>query len=650
MSSSRSLRDRLRGLGWIAGLPGLVLILGLAAPLLTWQVEGRLASAAAAISAGAGEVGAEPWLLFAVRGRDLAVSGEAPDRAARETALSRLALIPGLRRLVDRSGLVEEASPFVWTASRDAAGHVALGGDRPAEIGPAALAARLTPELPPGTTLRDRARSARGAPPGFLAASAYAVARLGALRPGATARIEDTTLSFSGEAATVADHDALRAAFADPPKGFTMRAVDIVPPTVADFRFGLARARDGGLLLSGHVVSEALRAEIRAAAEGAPVDDRMQTARGLAPGIDPAALAAFAFRISNLLQEGSVTVAEGRVSVAGTALDGQAVPEIEALVRDGRPAGIGPGPVSLDARPLSPYRVVLRRDGESVTLSGHLPDQAARERLFAALRPRFFRERILDRSRTAQGAPSGLSDAIETAVGPLALLERGEVRITDRQVRLSGRSLYRESAARSEADLARRLPAGWRAVVAVDGPGEAPQGDAAGCAADFQAAVQGRVLRFAPGSSILQAAFYPLLDGLAALAKRCPTVRIEVTGHADPAGAAPDKTGPDGAVESTASLDTGQAAPQKAAPQAVKAPAKTPPTDRPQTGRPAERPAKPVGNAGPAPAPEIDLSRQRALAVVEYLLQAGVALDRAVAAPPGPSRPDAAGVGFALRS
>ncbi|GJE16770.1 hypothetical protein [Methylobacterium marchantiae] len=684
--SALSLPPSLKKLGWAAGLPGLVLIVAVATPLLAPRMERRLDNTAGAVARGTAETGLEPWLRLKVRGRDLVASGEAPDDAGRVAALDRLKRLPGLRHVVGRIGVVEDASPFVWTATRTSAERIDLTGNRPSEIGPRALAAQLASELPSETRIVDQAKAARGAPPDFAAASSFALEQLKPLAPGASATIADTTVSLTGEAASVADYEALRQAVAHPPAGFTMGKVDITPAAIPDFRFAVTRERGGNLVLSGNTVSETARAEIRAMAEdsadGAAVEDRMQTARGLGERIDPAALGRFAFRVSALMQDGSVTYSGSRLSVSGTALDGQAIDEIDALLREARPAGTEAGPVDLAAMPLSPYRLMVRREGESVTLSGHLPDAATRDRVLASLRPRFFRERIVDKSRIADGAPAGLSPAVEAGIASLALLAAGEIRVSDHSLSLTGNSLYRESADRFEADLARRMPAGWQARAEVTPPAISIVDDSESCRAAFDRAVQGRMLVFAPGSVTLKAEFYPALDALAAAAKTCPSLRIEVTAHADPAGAAAaPKAALDAGVENTSSVDVAKA------PAGEKPPAAQPATtgaDRPVVKTAEGKPPaatnkgakdlaakdsvamdKPTAagasksdakkgepkKADVKPAePEPDLARQRALTIVEYLLQAGIPADRIIAAAPGRANAPGLGVGFALRS
>ncbi|MFX7094741.1 hypothetical protein ABTI17_19805, partial [Acinetobacter baumannii] len=88
-------------------------------------------------------------------------------------------------------------------------------------------------------------------------------------------------------------------------------------------------------------------------------------------------LARFVFKLAGLLHQGRVSFEGAAISVEGNALDTAAVAEAEALMRDARPAGTAVGGVALTARPIVPYVLRIRRGADSVTLSGHLPDQAA---------------------------------------------------------------------------------------------------------------------------------------------------------------------------------------------------------------------------------------------------------------------------------
>ncbi|MFF8799009.1 MULTISPECIES: flagellar motor protein MotB [unclassified Methylobacterium] len=662
---SASPRPPARGLarlGWIAGLPVLALI-GAAAYLGTPRLSESLRRQAAEIVAATGEGQPEPWLRVSVEGRDLIAAGEAPEAAQRDAALDRLARIEGRRRLTDRTGVIEEVSPFVWSVERPATDRLEATGSRPAEVGAFELAQRLKPALPRAATLDDRARAARGAPRDFPDAAAFAVERLQDLTTGAVATLNDTVISIRGEAASLAAYDALRTALANPPQGYSLGTVEILPPAVEDFRFAVSRRPDGSLELNGHVASGTAREEIRAAAaeaaEGAAIDDWMHDARGLPPGIDGTALTRFVLRLAGLLHEGRVAFEAGTATVEGNALDAGAVGEVEALMRDGRPAGVAAGRVALTARPIVPYVLRIRRGADSVTLSGHLPDQASRETLLARLSPRFFRETIHDRTRLADGAPAGLAAAAAAGIDPLSTLASGELTLTGTGLRLTGTSLYPESAARLNRSLPKAVPVGWSASVAVTS-GETPMAaaDPRECGRRL-AERTAQPLRFAPGSAALAPEFYPVLDAVAALARACPGERLEVVGHLDPPGAKPEaRPDPvaDEAAKETAPKPPAKSAKDRKAKPAGK-PAATAAKDESgqkdakgegKTEAPAD--AKPESAEAAKAETGTDLARARALAVLDYLQKAGVPLDQAAAPADAAPLPDRQGIGLSLRS
>lgn len=678
-----TLASGLRSAGWLAGLPALALIWASATLYAAPRIAEGLEAEGAAVASGTATATGEPWLRLEASGRDLVAAGEAPDVAERATVLSRLAALDGPRRIVSEVGIVETAAPFQWAAIRTGPNRIALEGSRPVEIGRRALEARITGALHPGTGLDDTARAARGAPPDFASAAAFLAARLSGLAKGGRAALSDTVLSLSGEALDVPAYEALRAALSDPPEGFSIGRIEILPPKVAAYRFAVEKS-GRGVVLDGFTPSAAdreaaLRAATEAAAGGA-VEDRLLAARGLDPAIDPKGLIAFAFKLAELIQSGRVVFQDGAVSVTGDAIDGQALPDAEALMRDGRPAGVAAGPVALTARPLSPYRVAIRRTADSVLLTGHLPDTATRERVLAALRPRLFREPVIDRTRLADGAPPDLGDALAAAAPLVANLADGTVTVSDRALTLTGESLYREGAARTPDRLAEALPPGWTGQATVTARDAAERRDPATCRADFTAALAGTDLRFPAGGAVLTPAFYPTLDALAALAKTCPSLRIAVSGPADPAkptptpAAGPAATG-EGApaaaptqIASAAKTETPKPESSKPEPPKGDTPktetpkGDTPKGDTPKTrGKPdhakteagkAEAAKKDArkepaahGKASakkPAEAPEEpppDLPRLRAQAVVEYLLQAGARPEQVTAGPDGPAGP-----------
>ncbi|MEH3145944.1 MAG: flagellar motor protein MotB [Methylobacterium frigidaeris] len=652
----------MRSIGWIAGIP---LLAGLWVGCTLWtesQLDADFTEDAAGVAEADLPAGSEPWLRVERRGRDLVALGEAPNPAGRQAALDRLSGLPGPRRIIDRLGVVESVSPFVWTATLRSAERLDLAGFRPAETGRAALLAELSPAVPDTLAVRDLARAARGAPPGFVQGATFLLRQTARLKPGAVASLNGRTLTVTGEAASVADYAALRAALAAPPEGFEVGTVAVEPAEAARFTWSATRRPDGSLRLDGYAVSDSARAGIlaaaRSAAEGAPVEDAMQIARGVPAGVDGPALIDRAFRALALLREGTVTLDGTALSLKGTTIDAQALREADALATGSLPPGLSRGSVALTAGTVSPYRVTIRRDADSLSLGGHLPDAESRAVLVAALRQQSFGERITDRTRTAEGAPAGLVTALRGAIPLLGQLALGELAASDATLRLTGESLYPEAARRLSTLAPQLSPAGWTATVAVSAPDAPARMSAEACRTALSERVTGRPVRFAPGSADLRAEFYPVLDDLASLALTCPGERFTVAGHDDPPGTVP----PPEAKPAQPEAKPAQPEAKPAQPEAKPAqPEAKPAQPEAKPAQPEAKPAQPASAKGkgraakpeatPAAAmPDPGLPQRRAAAIVDYLLKAGIGADRIAPAPAADQPAEARAVVFSLRS
>ncbi len=656
-----------RAFGWLAGLPILAVLWGAATYTIEAATSEALLGAALRIvklDEPDGGTGAA-WLRLRVSGRDLIAEGDAPDEEHRKAVLQRLAALPGLRRIADEVEPILEASPFVWQARLTQSGRIEFEGHRPAEIPASELLTTLASAASSPAILVDHTHPARRAPPDFVQATAFATAALRWLKPGAKAKLTDTLLTFEGEAVSPEAHDAIRAALANPPHGFGLGHVAIAPPTMDHYRLAVTRRPDGAVRLDGYVSSDmAQRLILSAAAEiatGAAITNDLQLARGLAADIDEAALTAFAMRLAGLVRDGRVEVVDRSINVSGLAIDAEAVGETRGLMREARPGGTREGTVALEARPVSPYHLQVRRDAGTLILSGHVPDETARQQVLSRARSLFVQERIANRLRLADGAPAGLLTTVGAALAPLSTLATGEIEISDQALRLSGESLYPGSAERTRTGLPRAMPPGWTVAVAIKTEEGAERYDAATCSRRFDETVAKYAVRFAPGSSELTPDLHRVLDAAAEIARHCPAQRFEVAGYTDAGGA---KAEPVALPEYTASIKTAEPA-RKPAAKAAKptvakpeTPKKSPgPKDGPkeQAKDQAKDEAKKAvrletGSADPPREPLPDLADQRASVVLDYLLQAGVPADRASIVPRSAPQADRMSLGLVSRS
>lgn len=525
---------RRRPAGWALGLPVLGLIWLVAGLTLAPSIEQEIRRATLQLGAGPGGVLHRYRAHAEVEGRDVVVLadlGLAED--ARLAAEAAIRAIPGVRRVRTEVAVPVAMAPFTLTVRRDGAGISLVGGvgspdDR------VALVERAGTLVPP-ERVHDRLRLGTGAPPGFDAAARFLLSALASAESG-EAVLADRTVRVRATTADSSRYEAVRAALRNPPPGFEVVLAEIEPPTVPVFTWSASREADGWLL-SGHVPSEAQRtrlAERLAALGGARVRDEMRTAKGLAPAIAFDSVADAALAALAELQTGRADLTGPAFRFTGEGVDKGALPRIEASLRQALPRAVEVAALSVSAVAPSPFRSLARRSDGRLTLTGFVPSEAERRAAAAAMPSRYPGEILVDRRVVADGAPAGFAEAQGLALDGLAVLSEGEAAIRDREIRLSGRALYSQLAARLREQLPKSVPAGWSVSVELD-PVQ-PEGalDAVACGDVLGDAARREPLRFQPGKPDPAPDSQAVLERHADIVRRCGAVGIAVTHRAAP--------------------------------------------------------------------------------------------------------------------
>ncbi len=168
------------------------------------------------------------WAGFDVDGRDVTLKGMAPDPQAQAAALSALRETPGVREVTDLTTVLPLASPYIFTIDKDADG-LRLSGSIPDNDARERLTAAAE-DSAQGGTMDDEMALARGAPPAFADAAAFAVGLAKDLKQGQIS-IADGKLALKGEATDAGAYRRLQAALAAPlPAGLQAGASDLAPP------------------------------------------------------------------------------------------------------------------------------------------------------------------------------------------------------------------------------------------------------------------------------------------------------------------------------------------------------------------------------------------------------------------------------------
>lgn len=185
-----------------------------------------------------------------------------------------------------------------------------------------------------------------------------------------------------------------------------------------------------------------------------------------------------------------------------------------------------------------PYIFQINKDpvAVTVTFTGYVPDNTVHAALVAAATRKFFNEKVVDNLKASVGAPSGFSNAAVVALGALSRLSTGVLVIADREVKLSGDALYGIAADQIRASLASDLPQGWKANAEVSVRPAASLVDPTVCQQLFADLFRKGQIRFETGQAKIDPDSVGLLDRLVETALRCPAANLEIAGHTDSAG------------------------------------------------------------------------------------------------------------------
>jgi OOP family OmpA-OmpF porin len=362
-----------------------------------------------------------------------------------------------------------------------------------------------------------------------------------------TAALKDTVLDKTQIAVDGRDVTLTADAFSEDGRSRAVASVDAVP--------GVRRVNDETRLvpeakpfvwsaerdvvrvtLGGSAPLPATKGKLVEAAHAAlgnvEVADQMNLARGAPPRFDAAAL----LLIDQIgkLKDGKIVISDNKVSLSGMAreLGGR---EGVAAALQSLPEGFSVGSNDIKAPPFV-FQAYKDPVAVTLTLTGNVPDDKVHSSLVASAARKFFNEKVVDNLKVSMGAPAGFAAAVTPALGALSRLSTGTLVVSDRELKLSGDAFYDAAAVAIRAGLGKDFPQGWqfKADIAVK-PAAAPV-DATVCQQLFTDLLSKGTIRFPTAQSTIDPDSAGLLDRLIETAMRCPTARIEISGHTDADG------------------------------------------------------------------------------------------------------------------
>ncbi len=256
----------------------------------------------------------------------------------------------------------------------------------------------------------------------------------------AVARFEGRDATLSG---TAVDDDDRRKAADELRDVWGVRVVDnnaALVPMAEKFVWRASR-RGQRIKLAGHVPSKAVRKSIvgvtKANFPGFEVVDRMHTARGTPTTDTWLAGVSFALKQLASLKRGDVVLETLDLSVTGEAEDVAAYRAVRSAMKS-PPKGIKLASNAVKAPAVSPYTWVAKRDARQLVLTGHYPDDGAKQQVLDAARASLGGVIVQDTLLPAEGAPQDWARAAVASVEALGRLESGAADMEDAALTVSG--------------------------------------------------------------------------------------------------------------------------------------------------------------------------------------------------------------------
>jgi outer membrane protein OmpA-like peptidoglycan-associated protein len=396
------------------------------------------------------------WAKLAADGRDLTLTGIAPEPGDPRLAAEAADRVFGVRTVTEKAAVLPLADPWVWSAVLTA-DAVTIAGTVPSEAVRTSLAAAVGKAVK-GRRLVDSATLARGAPRDFAPSAEKAVATLAELVEGSVAHTPKGW-TIEGRLADRAAWKALVARLKTPDLGFVVADAKLVEPVPVPFDLKIDVAA-GRLAATGFVPDAAGRETLGLAAKasGRVLDDRSEVAPGAPAGF--AAAVAMAADLTGSLADGSVAIGPNGFAIAGHPLDRAAWKTAKQRLAAGLPGA----PMAIEDHLIEPspdpYDLRLTIAAGRLSVAGFVPDGAGRDALARAAKAAFLG--FDGATEQAPGAPAGFAEAIGFAADLVAGLKEGRIALGPDGLSIAGRPVDRAAWRRATEKLAAGVPGGMR--------------------------------------------------------------------------------------------------------------------------------------------------------------------------------------------
>jgi OOP family OmpA-OmpF porin len=192
----------------------------------------------------------------------------------------------------------------------------------------------------------------------------------------------------------------------------------------------------------------------------AQIHDQMQLARGAAPTFSNGT--AFVLERLKYFSDAGVTITDSTITVSGVAANPSDFAVAGDAFRQNVPAQIALGPIDVLPARAEPFVWSAEFDGESLSLSGYVPNDIARQSLLESAGRALPGVQVVDEMRIASGAPDGFVDAAGFAISALSRFDEGGVALDGMLLDVSGKARTVDDYESVDAAFSAALPRGMR--------------------------------------------------------------------------------------------------------------------------------------------------------------------------------------------
>lgn len=358
------------------------------------------------------------WTSVSFDSRDATLRGVVADQAAAEAAAARVLSVHGVRSVRAEMIVADVARPFPFTATVTD-GEVSLSGGIPDESLRTELGSRAAVDAG-GLQLMA------GAPPRsqWQPAADYSLELLEHLDQGEVT-LSDLDLTIRGRAKSGESLETLNRLAGEPAEGVTVAELEVAPPLASPFTW---RANFDGqrVVLSGFSPSEDVIDQLTVAAGSYPLSTSLRLASGEPDEFEATTRTLLENLV--LLEDGTAEITDRMAVLSGSPPDVATAERVRsAMTRIGAEFDLAPPRVAA-------YTFLAERRGGTLELSGHVPDDALRQRLLSL-------EAVEGTGlELARGAPERFESAIDYGLDLLSRMSEGRFAIEGTSLSISGRA------------------------------------------------------------------------------------------------------------------------------------------------------------------------------------------------------------------